>query len=240
MAAKAKALSDDDYIANGRHYRSEEVNKEANAAIQRWQLHMSELVLYGLGQRALEELIGLVTEHTAFLASRPDAVIAKLASVEERNATIAEGWTWCERIHAALSWSARGNKALADALNNAYPADTAALGTAIPSLAALLDTYVEQVDPEFPAREMIAAAEPLAERIRMATASAVTAKSAPVQDTRAVDLLDGKIISAIVQLNRAGRKAFDNETIKSSFRFQFLGQRRSSGGGAPEAEDATP
>ena len=60
------------------------------------------------------------------------------------------------------------------------------------------------------------------------TRALTAAKAEPMSDTRAIDLLDGKLVTFIAQVNKAGRKAFrslDDDVKVAEYRYHHLTKR---------------
>jgi hypothetical protein len=91
----------------------------------------------------------------------------------------------------------------------------------------VLGRFRALVDPAFDVDEHLAQATTLAESVRSKTTTAESAKQEPTVDTQEIDLIEGKIVTIISLLNKAGRKAFRRATdkaIMNTFRYHHLQQ----------------
>ena len=228
MATKLKVLGEENYVVIGRRHGSDEVAAEARETRERWARDLPVLTSYGYGEQTMGKFDELQKEHTDARTTRSEAVAAKSTAVQERNDTVEDGFIYVNQILCALSLPAMDNEELANDLNAARPADTSGLKPGILALARVLDTHKALADPAFDAAAMVAKAEALAAAVDDKLTGAEGAKAEPMSDTRAIDLLDGKLVTFIARVNKAGRKAFrslDDDVKVAEYRYHHLTRR---------------
>jgi hypothetical protein len=116
------------------------------------------------------------------------------------------------------------------------PAETDKLEAGIRAMGKLLDAHKDRLDKEFKAADKAAEAPGLADAVRAELDTAPLAKSAPVADTREIDLLDGKIAVLLARINKTARRAFrdlGNDTKVKEYRFHHLSRGGSRKGPIP-------
>jgi hypothetical protein len=225
---KFKVLGDADYIVAGRRFPSDGVAVEADLAIARWVEDMDVLSEFGLGAASLAYFRGLVADHRGLRASRAEAVAAKSVAIGGRDDSLERGWEWTEEVVIALQLPAMKSGDIAAKLNAAHPERDTELATGIRALGSVLEAHRAEVDASFDVDGRLARGPVLAAAIEAELTGAERAKTAPKQDTRALDLLDGRIVATLNVLNRAGRKAFNrlgDRTKADTYRHHVLNRR---------------
>jgi hypothetical protein len=173
---------------------------------------------------------------------RPEAEAAKRCALGARDEVVNAGWRWIQQTEGALTVAAMDEAGLAATLNTALPAETSQIAPAILAVAKILEQWKAKVDAGFDVAAQLAAAPGLAESIQRELAGAEVAKSAPVADTRDIDLLDGKLATWIARLNKTARRAFrdaGDEVKAREYRFHHL-KRGASTRPAPSPTPPTP
>jgi|GEM_PF-3440065 len=211
MANRIKAYTEADYEEIGRRYGSEDVAREASLALARWERDVSVLAGYGHGRKAFEAFKGLVSQHAQTMRDRPEGLASKRDSVQGRERIVANGWAWVDRAESMLLVLAREDASLANGLKEAVPHDDAALPTGVGALAKLLQAQLSALDPEAGADGLVAQSADLVQALTLGPGTVKGSKEATKEDTREVNLLDGKVAIVIRDLNGAGRKAFRNQ-----------------------------
>jgi hypothetical protein len=239
MATKFRQLEPEDYVRIGAGYHSDDVNDDGQDLRSRWLTDLAVLTDYGQGPAALARFEALLAEHLVARTSRPEAVGAKANALAAREAKIEEGWLYVNQAVGALGALAPDKLGVAGDLNAAIPADASALPVGIRALAGLLQKYGADLEPSFKAADRVARAEALAKDVETQVAGATQAKNATVADTREIDLLDGKVVTIIRQVNKIGRKAFralGNDAKARTYQLKALAARARR----PRQEPAPP
>ena len=241
MAKKEAYQKDEDLIIIGRAHGSENVALEASEAVARWKRDLSTLSPYGHGQTTLDLFERDRAEHEKLRTTRPEALAAKRKTVRDRDAAVAAGWAWVDKVTAVLTVAARADAALAGRLREAAPRDDATLDAGIGALALVLEGIKAGLPAEVEAEKRLSEAPDLRTWIKTVPGQVGTSKAAPVQDTRAIDLLDGKLYVAIRDLYKTARKAIRNGALKASLsEYRFHRLNRSGRAGGPAGEETSP
>ncbi|MBI4951446.1 MAG: hypothetical protein HY908_05400 [Myxococcales bacterium] len=214
--------------------------QEASEASTRWSRDRAALGPYGHGASGLEELEKLRTAHQALRTTRPELVAAKSVAVGGRDADVAAGWAWVDMVDSGLAVLARSDAALATALNAALPTNDAGLDAGIGALAALVDKHKTALPADMGAQARIDEAPALRAKLAAAPGAVAVAKAAPVADTAALDLLDGKLYVTICDLNVAARRAIRNGRLAAKADDYRLHHLNRSGRPAPVVKPAEP
>ncbi len=244
-APKKAYIPTDRYIVIGRLYGSDDVAKEAGEARARWKRDVGALGEYGHGKTAFDKFEVLLDKHSDLRVARPKTVAAKSEAVRERDRHVSAGWTWVDKVVSVLTREARDDEDLAGSLRTAAPTDDSELEAGIGALAGILRKVKPKLPKEDRAEERLGEARGLRLQVKEAIGTAATAKTAPIADTAAIDLLDGKLYVAIRDLNKAARRAIGNGELGASsdeYRFHHLrpGRRaRTSGSTQQDAPAVT-
>lgn len=231
MATKFRAYTEEDYVRVGRQYGSDDVAREAHDVRERWQRDLALLAPYGFGADALGAFAGYVAEHSALRAARPVAIAAKAVVLGQRGQLLADGWRFVDQATGVLSLLALSDAEVAAGLNAYTPADGAALDAGIRGLGQLLTNNLSRLPGDGPAPALAARAPGLAQEVADVLSGAELAKRAPQQDTRELDLLDGRLMVFVRALNKAARRAFralGNDPRVGEYRLHHAAKTRGS------------
>src|SRR5690606_19757155 len=107
----------------------------------------------------------------------------------------------------------------------------------IGALKKLLEANRASLAPGARADDRVAEADVVAAAVDVSAATTATAKAAPIQDTAALDLADGKLYVAIKDLNTAAKKAIRAGALSaktSEYTFHYLKNRKKKTQPRPE------
>lgn len=240
MAKKNHYLTDDEYVEIGRRHGSDEVDQEASVAESRWRRDLDNLGEYGHGPDEKAAFDALWAKHGELRAGRSDVVSGKKTTVIGRDTIVSAAWAWVDKVGSVLGRPCRADQNLAVRVEEAMPREDSGLGAGIVALAAILDEVKGRLAPHAKAAERVAESKDLAAKLGAAPGQVSTAKAGTVTDTAELDLLDGKIYIAILDLNKAGRKAIRNGNLKQKLEDYTLKHLKRSGNPKPHAPPPPP
>ncbi len=228
--AKIEALDDARYTAIGARHGSHRIADESSRAAARWRRDVAVLARYGHGQAMLDSFLQLNDEHKTLREKRPEAVAAKETVIRERNEAIQSARHWVRQVESLLGVPARKDAALATKLNAALPADDSALGSAVGALSNLLRELGTSLPEDAGVPALITEGGELGAALGTAPGTVAAARTAKLNDTAEIDLLDGKLYIAMRELNRAGRRAVRAGKLQAPLtEYRFT----PTGGGSP-------
>jgi len=242
MAAKNRALTTKDHVAIGRLHGSEDIAREASEASARWARDVAVLAEYGMGRAALEAFEAVRAEHATQRVARPAAIAAKQLTVKEKKARLAAAWSWVDKVESILGSMGRGDQSVASRLNAAMPADDASLEAAIGALAELLGEVKARAPEDAAVETRLGEVAELRTALQSMAGQVSTAKAATVAETVEIDKLDGMLVVAIRDLNKAGRKAIRNGALTaaaSEYRYHYLNGSQASAANEKSAPGTT-
>lgn len=243
MGIRVKALTDEEYGVIGRRHGSEDVAQEVSLAVTRWERDVEVLKGYGWGRKGLDAFKALAAQHAACMKDRPEGLAFKRTTVQGRDSTVSNGWAWVDRAVSILTPLARASAPVSNALHEAAPSDDAALAAGIGALGKVLQANLQSMDPDTQAQALLDEMPALVEAINAKPGAAKGSKEAAKEDTREVDLLDGKVYITMVDLNSAARKAFRNikDSVKvKDYIFHVLKRSGARGNGGQPTQEAPP
>jgi hypothetical protein len=207
----------------GARHACDKVNAEGASLVTRWETHLEVLRTYGKGRQALDAFKALLAEHTAKLETRPGAVAAKLAAVAASRTTHDLADEVVDKARAILADAAKTNGAVEQDLAAALAADGKA--AIVAALAAHLTTHRALLPADCDAETLARQAQELAAALRSAGPAKADAKTATKADTEEIDVLDGRVIEVISEVNSVGRKAFRrlrNKAMVEAFKYHHV------------------
>jgi hypothetical protein len=240
MTRKLTIIDDAKLRAIGRNHGSESVRQEAALALKRWDRDINTLAEYGHGKARLELFRTTVGQHLELCTSRPLAVSNKKTALKDRDAAIADGWRWVDKIRSMLEPLARSHDGVAERFNAAMPADDTGLEAGVGALATVIDDFKDVLPEDANVATRLAEAPKLQARLHNLFGDSANAKAATVQDSAELDILDGKIYLAIRDLNQAARRAIRNGDVRAEqneYRFHYL---RHGGRPVRQPDEAEP
>lgn len=242
MSRRIRTLEEKDYIATGARYASEDMAKEASYALARWGRDIDIMKRYGYGNKALNAFKALIAEHAAAMKDRPAGLQFKRTTVQERNSAVLKAWEWVKRAESLLTPQARLDADLANGLMEAVPTEDSGLPAGIGALAELLEANKAALDPESGVDELLSEAPGLMS-ISSGPGEVKGAKTKTEEETRELNLLDGKVYIAIRDLNVSGRRAFrklGNDVFVKEYKFHALNYSDRDADSPGEAKTAPP
>ena len=204
---KLEILNDDDYARIGRNLGSDNLHREAEEGLARWERDLAVLALYGFTTEELDRFRGWFTLHGELINQWSEIIARKKSTLAERDRHLHAAWTWVEQCAAILGRLSAGDEALVHRFNEVYPEDDADLWRAVEPLAALLEARKGSFPASVPVQALLDEAPALRGTLAELFGRAEAAKAAPVQDTREIDILDGRLYVTLRELNSAGRRA---------------------------------
>lgn len=242
MTGKTSFLKERNLIIIGRRFGSDAVALEAAEASARWSRDEAALAGYGFGAGLRTEFEADRAKHEALLASRSQAVAAKKNTYLARDAQVARGWAWVDRVKSMLGVLALTDETLATGLATAMPDDDAGLAPGIQALTALLAKAKDRLPADAQASERLAESESIVADLGTAPGALHTRGAQTVADTAQIDLLDGKLSIWIRELNQAGRRAIRNGHLRAARQDYVFHHLNRSGAPAaqPEPKPAQP
>jgi hypothetical protein len=239
-----KRLTKDDYIATGKRYTSEEVLKEANIALTRWETDLALLTKWNLGKKKLLACGSLVQQLTERLEQYKIEVGQKLAAVP-KEASLAE---------ELRDWSLRGLALLHDRIQESDDVQTAveALASELPSDPFLILSYAKSllkilkderpnIDPDAIDDEFFATADELIKALPEASKVKLVRRDTKEVSTAELDELDGRIYEQIKLLNENARRAHkQNQNEKRALKYKFYYLTKDPSTPEPETPTTQP
>jgi hypothetical protein len=224
---KLVILNDDDYARIGRNIGSDLLHRESEEGLARWERDLAVLALYGFTSEEMDRFRGWFTLHADLINQRSETIARKKSTLAERDRHLHAAWTWVEQCAAILGRLSAGDEELVHRFNEVYPEDDADLWRALDPLAALLEARKDAFPASVPVRALLDEVPALRERTAELFGRAEVAKAAPVQDTREIDILDGRLYVTLRELNSAGRRAIRAGRLTRTppfYRFNHLRQ----------------
>ena len=111
------------------------------------------------------------------------------------------------------------------------------------TIAAMLRTHLALLPDDCDAEALATRGEALIPTLRAALPEKAASQVATKADTEELDVLDGRLISVIAKVNRAGRKAFrrrGNKALVEAFKYHHLVGKPSETATEPSEEPAVP
>jgi len=220
-------IDDEGYRVIGKRHHCDKADKEAGEVSARWQRDIAVLGKHGFGVKSLADFNATRTQHSKLREDRPKAVAAKMNSVDGRDAAVEKGWAWVGKAVSVVGRVARSDSEIATELDEARPTNDAELAPRIGTLAVLLGKVKERVDTEADVDARVAEAPALQAALGDAPGKVAVAKAEPVEDTAALDILDGKLYIVIRDVNEAARGAIRNGELRAEandYRLHHLSQ----------------
>ncbi|MBU1409878.1 hypothetical protein KKD52_11880 [Myxococcota bacterium] len=204
---KLEELTSDDFVDIGRNVGSDPIHRESQDAIGQWERDIDELEKYGFTREELAQFKEQFRVHHDLMIRRSESVARKKGAVEQRDQIIHTAWTWVEQVLSIVGRRVAGNPGLVQRFNEVYPANDAGLWRAIEPIATLLREHQGAFPEAVPVQALLDEAPQLRERMSEIFGKTDLVKAEPIQDTREIDELDGRLYVTIRELNAAGRRA---------------------------------
>lgn len=220
-----EALDDEKYRVIGAGIGSDDMATEASEASERWARDIAGLAPYGFGPEAKETFETDRTAHASLRDARPEMVVAKTKAVNDFKELRQDSKSWIEKVGMSIGRLARFDADVALKLKAAYPADESKYASGIGSMAALLTELAPRLPESAQAAARLAEAPGLKAGLEQSPGQVSVAKAAPMADTAAIDILDGKLYVTIKDLNDAARGAIKDSAInakRSEYRFKHV------------------
>jgi hypothetical protein len=211
------------YRELGARFGCGKVADEASYTSTQWGEHIDVLRKYGKGRAKLEAFNTLRTQHDEAIRRRPEVVAIKLVTTSEARKTHEQADEFIDMAGSILSDVAKTNETLEKSLTTARGADGKA--AVVSALAALLTANLPLL-PEDAEGEALARRGPeIATALQAITPAKATSRTATKTDTEEIDVLDGRLIETMSEVNSAGRKAFrrlGNKALVEAFKYHHI------------------
>jgi hypothetical protein len=243
MTGKVAFLTEQQLELVGQRYGSDAVNREANEALARWRRDLPALEPYGFSQSRLDEFAAILVSHGNLRSTRPESVIDKKMAVVERDRKVSLAWAWADKVVSVLGLLARTDQQVATALATARPTNDAALEPGIRALASILADCRDRLPAAVQADKRLEEVAALSAGLQASPATLHTSKGQTKADTTQLDILDGKLCTAMADLNAAARKAIRNGDLAASptdYTFHHLNRSGNANRPAPAPEPPPP
>ncbi len=204
---KLQSYTKDDYIRIGITVGSDQIHREGEDGLASWKRDREVLQKYAFTDEECARFEELLKKHGELINKRSETVARKKGSLVERDQLLHAAWIWVEQAGAMLGRLAVNDAELARRFNETYPEEDNQLWRAIEPLSALLVEYKSAFGASVPVQALIDEAPALRERLNGLFGRTESAKAEPIQDTRELDELDGRIYVLLRDLNSAGRRA---------------------------------
>jgi len=204
---KLQSYTQDDYTHIGITVGSDPIHREGEDGLASWKRDREVLKKYAFTDEDCALFEELLKKHGELINKRSETVARKKGSLAERDQLLHMAWIWVEQAGAMLGRLAVNDADLARRFNETYPEEDNQLWRAIEPINALLVEYKSAFGASVPVQALIDEAPALRERLNGLFGRIETAKAEPIQDTREIDELDGRIYVLLRDLNSAGRRA---------------------------------
>ncbi|MBU1221584.1 hypothetical protein KKF34_08960 [Myxococcota bacterium] len=220
-----KVLSTSDFINIGRRFACEDIAREVQDILARWQKDVAVLGEYGYGEESLNKFRALRNEHVALMDRRSQGVSEKKLSIVAKNEIIEEAWVWVDKCSALLGSLARMDEVVGTHLREALPDGDTDLESSVAALGELLKNNAGNFGPTAKVEERLSEVGVIKEKLSEIYTETARTKSVTILDTADLDLLDGKLYIIMKDVNEAGRMAIraGNITgIGNAYRFSYI------------------
>lgn len=220
-----KVMTTNDFINIGRRFACEDIAREVQEILARWEKDVDILSEYGFGEESLNRFKALKNEHVALMDKRSQGVSEKKLTIKTKNEIIEGAWVWVDKCSALLGSLARMDEVIGTHLKEALPDGDTDLESSVAALAELLKNNVGSFGPSAKVDERLSEVSVIKEKLSEIYTETARTKSVTILDTADLDLLDGKLYIIMKDVNEAGRMAIRAGNINgigNPYRFSYV------------------
>lgn len=226
-----KSLTQENFITIGRRFASEDIAREVQELLAKWENDLPALEEYGYGTEMMQEFKALRDSHANLMKKRSSGVSDKKLTVKTKNDIINEAWIWVDKIESILGILTRKDSSLSTRVLDALPHNDSDLQASIMAMCAIMQENIASFPAGVKVETRISEAPVLNEKLESIYKDTARSKTNVIIDTADIDLLDGQLYIRMADIYEAGRKAIragEIDRLKSDYRFQYLnnGKRR--------------
>ncbi|MBU1222150.1 hypothetical protein KKF34_11315 [Myxococcota bacterium] len=220
-----KSLTQENFITIGKRFASEDIAREVQELLAKWEKDLAALEEYGYGSEMMQEFKTLRDSHAILMEKRSKGVSDKKLTVKAKNNIINEAWIWVDKIESILGILTRKDPSLSTRVSDALPHNDSDLQASIMAMCTIIQENIAAFPAGVKVEKRISEAPVLNEKLESIYKDTSRSKTNTMADTAEIDHLDGQLYIKIGDIYEAGRKAIRAGAIDrlvSDYRFQYL------------------